>query len=175
MTILQRSFLSLTAIAFSLFIFFVTKPAAAGPTVGADLDLAFPVDSRGDSGGGFGIRLGQHLHIAPVVLEPEIGFTYHGFSGAFGPKIYRGIAGLRLGIGEVLRPGAYAHLGIAHFVPTVGDNEEAFTYDVGGFLDLTIIPLLNVGIHGGYNHVDADYSSGAYAFATFGLHAALVF
>jgi hypothetical protein len=153
----------------------VSRPAAAGPTLGADLDLGFPVSSSGDTGGGFGIRFGQELHVAPVELTPEIGFTYHNFSGDYGPKIYRGIVGARLGIGEVLRPGAFAHVGFGHFVPAYGDNQTAFTFDAGGFLDLTIIPFLNVGIHGAYNRVDADDSGSAYEYATVGLHAALVF
>jgi hypothetical protein len=158
-----------------LSILFVAGPAAAGPTIGADLDLGFPVSSSGDTGGGFGIRLGQELHVPLFELTPEIGFTYHNFSGDRGPRIYRGIAGARLGIGEVLRPGAFAHLGFGHFVPAYGDNSTAFSFDAGGFLDLTIIPLLNVGIHGAYNRVEADYDGGAYEFATVGVHAALVF
>jgi hypothetical protein len=153
----------------------VSRPAQASPTIGADLDVGFPLHSRGDSGWGFGIRLGQELHGPLLVLTPEIGFTYHGFSGDFGPKIYRGIIGARLGIGEIIRPGAFVHVGLGHFVPTYGDNQNAFTLDAGGFLDLTIIPFLNVGAHVAYNRVDADYGSGAYAFLTVGLHAALVF
>jgi hypothetical protein len=170
----RRLLVPLVAGAALLSAFFATKTAAA-VNIGGDLDLAFPVDSRGSSGGGFGIRLGQELHIPPLEFTPEIGFTYHGFSGTYGPQIYRGIFGARLGIGEILRPGAFAHVGFGHFVPTIGDNQNAFTWDAGGFLDLTIVPFLNVGIHGSYDHVDADYGSGAYAFATFGLHADLVF
>ena len=155
--------------------FFASRRAEAAPTIGADLDVGFPLHSRGDSGGGFGIRLGQELHVPLIVVTPEIGFTYHNFSGDYGPRIYRGIIGARLGIGEILRPGAFVHVGLGHFVPTVGDNQNAFTLDAGGFLDLTIIPFLNVGAHVAYNRVDADYSSGAYAFLTVGAHAALVF
>jgi hypothetical protein len=164
-----------TALAALLCAFFVSPSASASPTIGADLDIGFPLHSRGDSGGGFGIRLGQELHVPLLVLTPEIGFTYHNFSGDYGPKIYRGIIGARLGIGEILRPGAFVHVGLGHFVPTIGDNQNAFTLDAGGFLDLTVIPFLNVGVHVAYNRVDADYSSGAYAFLTAGLHAALVF
>jgi hypothetical protein len=166
---------SLLALATSLAVTFAAGAASAGPTIGADLDLGFPLHSRGDSGGGFGIRLGQELHLPLVALTPELGFTYHNFSGHDGPKIYRGIAGLRLGIGEIIRPGAFVHLGIGHFVPVYGANENGFTFDAGGFIDLTLIPFLNFGVHAAYNRVDADYSDAAYAFATVGLHAALVF
>lgn len=174
MTLRRASFAAaLSAVAVSTFFF--SRSAEAAPTIGADLDVTFPTHSRGDSGGGFGIRLGQQLHVPLAVLTPEIGFSYHNFSGDFGPKIYRGLFGLRLGFGEVLRPGAFAHVGIGHFVPTFGDNRNAFAFDAGGFLDLTIIPLIDVGAHAAYNRVDADYSSGAYGYVTVGLHAALVF
>lgn len=156
-------------------VFWVARPASAGPTIGADLDLGFPVHSAGDSGGGFGIRLGQQLEAKPIVLIPEIGFTYANFSGDYGPKIYRGILGARLGFGDVLRPGGFFHVGLGHFVPTIGDNKNAFSFDAGGFLDFVLIPLINVGAHVAYNRVDADYGSGAYAYVTVGLHAALVF
>src|SRR6185503_9589889 len=81
--------------------------------IGADFDLAFPIESSGNTGGGLGIRLGQQWHFPFIALTPEIGFTYHGFSGDFGPKSYRGIAGARLGIGEIIRIGPYAHAGYA--------------------------------------------------------------
>jgi hypothetical protein len=171
----HRSLVSTAAVAALACAFFVSRPASAKTAIGADLDLGFPLHSRGDSGGGFGIRLGQELHIPLATFTPEIGFTYHNFSGDDGPKIYRGIAGARLGIGEVFRIGPMAHLGFGHFVPAYGDNRNAFTFDAGGFLDLTIIPFLNFGVHAAYNHVAADYTSGSYAFATVGLDAALVF
>jgi hypothetical protein len=170
-----RCLVSLSAIAALAVAFFVARPAAADTAIAADLDVGFPLHSRGDSGGGFGIRLGQELHIPLATFTPEIGFTYHNFSGDYGPKIYRGIVGARLGIGEILRPGVMGHVGFGHFVPTVGDNQNAFTFDAGAFLDLTVIPFLNIGVHAAYNHVAADYSSGSYAFATLGAHAALVF
>ena len=153
----------------------LARPASASPTIAADLDVGFPLHSRGDSGWGFGIRLGQQLNAKPIVFTPELGFTYHGFSGDFGPKIYRGILGARLGFGDILRPGGFFHVAVGHFVPTVGDNHDAFSFDAGGFLDFTLIPLLDIGAHAAYNRVDADYGSGAYAYLTVGLHAGIVF
>src|SRR6185436_17418849 len=109
-------------------------------------------------------------------LTPEIGFTYHGFSGEVGPKSYRGIVGARLGIGEILRIGPYAHLGYASLSPAVGSSDGGFTYDVGGFLDVTLVPFLDFGVHGGYNHISVDDpGGGSYAFGTMGLDVALVF
>ena len=173
--ICHRPLAALGALAASVATLFVTEAAHAGPTIGGDLDLAFPIDSRGGTGGGFGVRLGDELHVPLVALTPELGFTYHNLSGDSGPSIYRGIAGLRLGLGEIVRPGAFAHIGYGHFVPMYGPNKDAFTWDVGGFLDVTVIPLLNVGVHVAYNQIDADYTKGSYSFLTLGLDAALVF
>jgi hypothetical protein len=155
--------------------FSVARPASADATIAGDLDIGFPLHSRGNSGWGFGIRLGQQLRSKPMVFTPELGFTYNNFSGDSGPEIYRGILGARLGFGDVLRPGGFFHVAVGHFVPTVGDNKDAFSFDAGGFLDFTLIPLLDVGAHAAYNRVDADYGSGAYAYVTIGLHAGLVF
>ena len=66
-------------------------------------------------------------------------------------------------------------LGFGYFVPAFGENETDFTFDAGGFLDLAIIPFLNFGIHGAYNRIEANFDSGAYEYATVGLHAALIF
>ena len=84
--------------------------AAAKTTVAGDLDYAAPIDSAANSGWGFGVRLGQQFHLPLVVVNPELGFDYHSFSDDSSPKTYRGIAGLRIGIGEILRVGPFAHL-----------------------------------------------------------------
>ena len=50
-------------------------PRTASANVGGDLDLAFPLDSRASNGWGFGLRIGQELHVPLVALTPEIGFS----------------------------------------------------------------------------------------------------
>src|SRR5256885_16691895 len=84
-----RSFAPLAGLATLLATTFAAGAASAGPTIGADLDLGFPLHSRGDSGGGFGIRLGQGLHLPLGALVPQLGFTYPHLSRDYGPKIYR--------------------------------------------------------------------------------------
>lgn len=151
--------------------------AEAKTTVAGDLDYAVPIDSSAHTGWGFGIRVGQQLHAPLVVITPELGFTYHGFGGDSSPRVYRGIAGLRIGFGEVLRAGAFGHLGIARLdLTSVPDlSHTAFTYDAGVFLDFTALPLLDIGVHAAYNRVAADDHVSAFQFATVGAHAALVF
>ena len=55
-------------------------------------------------------------------------------------------------------------------------SDGGFTYDVGGFLDLVLIPLIDIGVHGGYNHISVDdRGGGSYAFGTAGIDVALKF
>jgi hypothetical protein len=163
------------ALAISVVTFCAASYADSKTQIGGDLDMAFPIDSSGNTGAGFGIRLGQQWHVPLIALTPEIGFTYHGFSGDDAPSTYRGIAGLRLGIGEVLRIGPYGHLGYGHFTPAHGSSDNGFTYDVGGFLDITLLPFFDFGVHGGYTHVDVADVGGSFAFGTVGRDAALLF
>src|SRR5436190_24251255 len=80
---------------------------------------------------------GQQVHVPAIVLNPEIGFNYDTFGGDAGPIVYRGIFGLRLGVGEVLRAGLYGHVGLARidFTQIPDYSHTAFSYDVGTFLE----------------------------------------
>jgi hypothetical protein len=151
--------------------------AEAKTTVAGDIDYAAPIDSNASSGWGFGVRLGQQFHVPLVAISPELGFTYHGFADDSTLHVYRGIAGLRIGIGEIFRVGPFAHIGIGHLSLSGPQDlsHTALTYDAGLFLDLTAIPLLHVGVHGAYNRVVSDDSGPAFQFATVGAHVALVF
>jgi hypothetical protein len=155
--------------------------ARADTVIAADLDFVVPINDESEdisSGAGFGVRLGHQLDAPAVVLTPEIGFTYAGFDG--GVKAYRGVGGLRLGVGEVLRPGVFAHAGIGRLsvdVPSgVPDpSHTAFTFDAGAFLDFTLLPFLNIGAHAAYNRQSGSDELDAFQWASLGAHAALVF
>jgi hypothetical protein len=154
---------------------FSAAPAQAKTAIGADLDFAMPIDSDMKSGAGFAIRVGQQLRAPFVVLTPELVFSDHSFTDD-GPTAYRGLAGLRLGIGELIRPGVYGHLGFGSLsMPDPFPSHTAFTYDAGIFLDLTVLPLLDVGVHGAYNRLNAGDGVPTFEWATIGAHAALVF
>jgi hypothetical protein len=155
----------------------ISATAKAKTVIAGDLDYAAPIDSSASAGGGFGIRLGQQVHFPLLVFNPELGFTYHGFTHDTSPKVYRGIAGLRLGFGEILRPGVFAHVGLGRLdLGGVPDRSHtAFTYDAGAFIDFTALPLLDVGVHASYNRLTADDSGPKFEFFTAGAHVALVF
>jgi hypothetical protein len=150
--------------------------ARADTQIGFDLDYSVPIESIGDSGGGFGIRFGKQLHVPMVVITPEVVFAYHSFSGRGDPATYKGVLGLRLGLGEIFRIGPFAHLGVGHQdLDLAGDpNYTGFCYDAGLFFDLTIIPFLNVGVHGAYNQLSGS-DEPTFHWATFGAHAELIF
>jgi hypothetical protein len=157
-----------------------TFPTRAFADVAAafDLDYAAPIKVDAvSSGWGFGIRLGNRMHVPMLVATPEVGFTYHAFGGDAAPKMYRGIGGLRLGIGEMIRPGIFGHVGYGwRKVDLAGqsDTSSSFTYDFGAFLDFTLLPTMNIGVHGAYNQWTGG-SQPSFQFATLGAHAALIF
>lgn len=143
-----------------------------------DLDYATPIDADAvASGWGFGIRLGSQMHVPLLVATPEVGFTYHKLGDTVGPTVYRGVGGLRLAVGEVIRPGIFAHAGYGWLELDLAGRSEtssSFTYDLGASLDFTLLPLLNVGVHGAYNRWTGG-DQPAFQFATLGAHAALIF
>lgn len=151
-------------------------PARAEVQLAGDLDYALPLESRAEWGAGFAIRLGWQLHVPFLVLTPEAVFNYEGFSGTYGPMVFREVAGLRLGVGEVFRLGAFGHAGIGQLeadVPGPNVSRTEFTYDLGIFIDFTLVPLVNVGVHGAYNQMPGG-DDPSFQWLTFGAHAALI-
>ncbi|HEY2733067.1 MAG TPA: hypothetical protein VGI70_03740 [Polyangiales bacterium] len=155
----------------------------AETTVGVDLFAVAPIDSNyHKAGGGFGIRLGEELHLPLLAVVPEVGFTYASFATS-GLSVYRGIVGLRAGIGEIIRFGALAHVGFGQLsvdsepaLHRVGEaNHLGFTMDGGLFLELTLLPLINIGVHAIYNRLEGRKEGDALQWMQFGVHAALVF
>jgi hypothetical protein len=151
---------------------------AVDTMIGADVEYAVPVESEGDSGFGVALRGGLQLHLPFVALTPEIGLSYQGFTGIGDPSVFSGVAGLRAGFGEVLRLGGFAHAGVGHLdldMPGADPSRTSFTYDAGVFLDVTLLPLLDVGAHVAYNQLIKDGEDDAFHWMTFGAHAALIF
>lgn len=152
--------------------------ARADTMIAADFEARVPLDfDQISSGPGFGIRLGQQLHLPLITLTPEIGFNWGSFSD--GPNLYRGILGARIGLGEILRFGVSAHIGFGHYsweIATVEESHTGFTVDGGLFLDLTVIPLIDIGVHAGYARIsgDTDKELEPIQWLAFGLHAALI-
>lgn len=150
--------------------------ARADVQIGGDLDYVLPLESRAEMGAGFAVRLGWQLHLPMLVLTPEAAFNYAGFSDTYGPAVYRTVAGLRIGVGEVFRLGAFTHGGLGHLsasVPGADPTRTGFTYDIGIFFAFTLLPLLNLGVHAAYDAMPAT-DDPSFQWLTFGVHAELI-
>jgi len=172
------SFTFCVSVAALFAITFTVAPSRAETAIAVDGDFALPIDSKANEGGGIGIRIGQELHVPFLVLTPEIAFTYHGFTGDYAPDVYRGLAGLRFGIGEIFRAGIFGHLGVGWFdvdVPDTDASHVAFTCDGGVMLDFTLLPILNLGAHAAYNYVDSGKHAASFQWISLGAHVAFVF
>lgn len=140
--------------------------------LGVDLDYAYAIEEQSiESGGGAALRVGSELDLILVSLIPELYLSHHEFAD-MGASVTTGKVGGRVRIGKILEPGLYAHIGIASASQV--DTYTAPAFDVGFTLDLTLIPLIDIGAHAAYNSVFATDDYDAFRYALFGLHAALV-
>jgi hypothetical protein len=141
--------------------------------ISGDLDWAGKLSGREASlGGGGGLRVGAQLDLVVAELIVEAGGSYHSFSGSDDVSVWRGLAGGELRIGKVIEPGVFAHVGVGHL-----SGFDAFTapaLDVGLVLDLTIVPLVDIGIHVAYDALLGSTEHDGFSWGTAGVHAALV-
>ena len=141
--------------------------------IAVDFDANAAVNTPGtNSGGGGALRVGNKLDLFLISLTPEIGGGYHAFGGPNDARLYSGFVGGRLGVGKILEPSIFGHLGVGH-VSGIEDR-TAPLMDVGLALDLTLLPLIDLGVHGGYNAMFPRDNGTALKFMTVGAQAALV-
>jgi hypothetical protein len=152
----------------------------AGSTkAGLDLEYVFVEGDAFDNGAGGAVRLGREFGAVLVSLTPEIGASYHSLNGVFDASLYRGFGGLRVSFLKVIEPGIFAHVGYGHIsfrdVGPIDPSHGSLTYDVGGTLDFTLLPILDIGVHGAYNGLAADGDFERINWVTLGGHATLQF
>jgi len=153
-----------------------TAHAKSGTAIGLDWDYTSGIEESNVSGGtGFKVRLGYKLDLKVLQLTPEIGGGYHAFTGDAGAKLSQGVIGGRVSFLKVLEPGVYAHLGYGHLASSIGEGRSGATADAGVTLDLTILPLVDLGIHGGYVGLLKSEDRPAFDSYVLGLHGALIF
>jgi hypothetical protein len=141
--------------------------------ISGDLDYAAALsDDDLGTGGGGGLRVGTQLDLVAATLILEAGGSYHGFSGLGDPRVWRGIVGGEVRIGKILEPGLFAHVGVGRL--SGAGAFTAPTVDVGLALDLTLIPLIDVGAHVAYDALLGSDDRDGFGWITAGLHAALV-
>jgi hypothetical protein len=141
--------------------------------IALDFDSGAALDQPGTkSGGGGALRIGQELDLFLISLTPEVGGSYHAFGGDDETRIYGGFVGGRLAIGKIIEPSIFAHAGVAR-VQGFG-SRTAPTLDGGLALDFTLLPLIDLGVHGAYNVIFPREDGSSLEFVTLGAHAALV-
>jgi hypothetical protein len=141
--------------------------------IAVDFDFGTALDApETKTGGGGALRLGQEFDLFLVSLTPEIGGAYHAFGGDDETRLYSGLIGGRLAIGKIVEPSIFAHLGLAH---TKGlENRTAPIMDAGLAIDFTLLPLIDLGLHAGYNAMFPRDDGSALKFVTLGAQAAIV-
>lgn len=141
--------------------------------IALDFDFGAALDQPGTkSGGGGALRIGQELDLFLISLTPEIGGSYHAFGGDDETRIYGAFVGGRLAIGKIIEPSIFAHAGVARVQGF--ESRTAPTLDGGLALDFTLLPLIDLGVHGAYNVMFPRQDGSALEFVTLGAHAVLV-
>lgn len=152
-----------------------SRSARADVPLSLDLDYALPVE-EGDVSDGFGgaLRFGPRMDLAVLTLAAEASLGVHDMSGLAGPTVYRGTVGTRFGLGILLRPSVYGHVGAGHVDFDNSDDLTHLTLDVGAALDLAIVPSVELGAHAGYNFIFGNGSIDSFGFMVIGGHLTFV-
>jgi len=123
-----------------------------GTRLAFDLDYANGLEPGVEGGMGGAVRFGREYDLVLLSLTPEFMGSFHQFSGAGDPSTFAGMAGGRATIGKIIEPGVFAHVGAGN-ASLPGDDLTGIAMDLGVTLDLTLIPILDIGVHGAYDAV----------------------
>ena len=156
------------------------ETARADTVVGVGLNFndSMVGDDAGN-GAGVDVFFGPRLDLAILTLTTELSGGFHDFSGELDPTVYRGLAGGRLGVGVIIRPSVFAHIGVGHlrYDDPFGDGRDGRTNlagDLGAALDFTILPLVDLGVQASYNVVAGDDDNDAFEWLQAGAHITFV-
>jgi len=143
--------------------------------LGFDLEGVAPLNAPSYNGGpaaigggaGFKVRLGEEIRFpgTGVRLTPEVGYAYDhlwaadNLGNSYDWSMNRLIAGARLGFGRILVPSVYAHLGYGWRQTDavyVTGQDGGLAFDVGGAIDLHVVPHVTFGVHLEYVQVSTN-------------------
>lgn len=136
----------------------VARPAAADIAIGGEAGVSIVTKDLGNDakiGFGFAGRLGYDIDLSILHLIPEIKVGFDRSPFTENVNTLRPMAGVRASIGIF----AVAIVGFAHvgygFPLGASDQVEAdgMVYELGGGLDLTTLPLVDIGIWGAFNSI----------------------
>jgi hypothetical protein len=142
--------LAATALAFPL-------AASANPVVGAEVDYAGAdsLSGEGLAGVGFGVRAGWTLDLPLLRLEPELGASSFEFELDRCPEgatcssldLKRVFVGARAGLGTGVVPGAFVRASYG-WADGGGDVYGGTLVEGGAFVDVRLLPWVELGVHG---------------------------
>jgi hypothetical protein len=170
-----RQLLSLLLFASALL---VSQAARAEKQISLDVEAALPANDGHDDGWGLGARVGNKWDLVLVSLTPEVGFNYHSFGGTPDAEAFAVVAGGRIGIGFVIEPSAFIHAGIGHigYDTAVGDySRTSLAYEGGLALDLTLLPVIDIGAHATLAGIAGDADEDAFSWLAIGGHVSFNF
>ena len=139
------------------------------PTDDRDPELGF---------GGVDVTVGPRMNLLLIDLSTEVSAGIHGFHGVMDASAYRLMAGGRLGIGAIIRPSIFAHVGVGHLRyldATVDASRTNLAGDLGVALEFTALPVLDFGIHGSYNGIAAGSDEEPFRWFQAGVMSTLTF
>jgi hypothetical protein len=127
-------------------------------------------------GGGGAVRIGTEHDLFLVSLIPELTLDYHSFGTDTrdSAKIFTGKLGGRIRFLKIVEPGIFAHVGVGNIGGYNTVSHTGVALDMGATLDLTILPLIDLGLHVAWNRIFGGYDEGT-SYYTSGAHVALVF
>jgi hypothetical protein len=158
--------------------------------VGADIEgvvpTTFPRFGNGNEfagGAGFKLRVGEQMRLrGGLCVTPELGYGYDNLfatddvGDSISWEMHRLSGGARLSFGTFVEPVIYAHVGygwrrVAGALPVSG--EGALALDLGGALDVRVLPEVRFGAHIEYATIEVQQY--APQWLALGWHADLVF
>ena len=148
-----------------------TERGLGGTRLAFDLDYSDALEPEVGTGLGGAVRFGREYDVLVLSLTPELMGNIHTFSGPGDSMAYGGMAGGRATIGKVIEPGVFAHVGAGH-ASLPNDSVTGLAMDLGVTLDLTLIPLVDLGIHGAWDSVNWE-GEGSFDWYRVGAHIAL--
>lgn len=155
-----------------------SAPVLASVPFAVDANYAQPLLVE-DATHGFGgqLRLGSRLDLKILTLDSEIvagGVAFYDANGDPAAQSFHGLLGPRLGILWGLRPSVFSHLGIGHTNFERANSQTSLAGDLGLALDITFLPVIDIGGQAAWNFVAGDSSSPQTQYLTAGLHITFV-
>lgn len=164
---MKRRTLITSAVALSGALLAGAREARAEVSLAGDVNLGIPVDQTLkrylNTGAGFDVRFGYRFRVPyrHISIVPELAAGYTDLSA----HIVRVRPGLRLGIGRVLMPYIYGHVGWGYTQfdvygsrnltdTAVFRSSQGLSFDAGLGLDVSVSRRFTIGAHLGYNVVN---------------------